>query len=162
MRLRNPWGDDTEWNGAWSDSSPEWRFIPEEEKGQLGLNFDSDGEFWMSYKDFVNKFDRIELCNLNPDSLDQSSTAKKWEVSYYEGAWVRGVTAGGCRNFIDTFASNPQYRITLTETDDEENDGKCTVIVALMQKNRRSKRRMGLEELSVGFVLYYVSSNIIL
>ena len=24
MQLRNPWGDETEWKGAWGDSSKEW------------------------------------------------------------------------------------------------------------------------------------------
>lgn len=81
IRLRNPWGNETEWNGAWSDKSPEWRFIPDEEKEAIGLTFDQDGEFWMSFKDFVAYFDRLEICNLNPDSLtedDESSGKKKW------------------------------------------------------------------------------------
>jgi calpain len=24
VRIRNPWGDDVEWKGAWSDGSKEW------------------------------------------------------------------------------------------------------------------------------------------
>ena len=39
--------------------SPEWRFIPESEKEELGLTFDDDGEFWMSFKDFTSHFDRL-------------------------------------------------------------------------------------------------------
>ncbi|XP_017779020.1 PREDICTED: calpain-A-like isoform X2 [Nicrophorus vespilloides] len=155
LRLRNPWGNDTEWNGAWSDQSPEWRFIPDHEKEDLGLNFDDDGEFWMSYKDFQKYFDRIEICNLSPDSVSDDS-GKRWELSYYEGEWVKGVTAGGCRNFLDTFWSNPQYRITLTQVDEDSNDNKCTVIIALMQKNRRQQRKMGLDVLTIGFAIYYL------
>ena len=26
VRVRNPWGNEVEWNGAWSDGSPEWRY----------------------------------------------------------------------------------------------------------------------------------------
>ena len=26
--------------------SPEWQYIPEEEKQEIGLTFDDDGEFW--------------------------------------------------------------------------------------------------------------------
>ena len=52
VRIRNPWGNETEWNGAWSDGSAEWQYIPDEEKENIGLNFENDGEFWMGYKDF--------------------------------------------------------------------------------------------------------------
>lgn len=83
--------------------SPEWRFIPDHEKEELGLTFDKDGEFWMSFHDFIRHFTQLEICNLNPDSLtmdDVSAGKKRWEMSVFEGEWVRGVTAGGCRNFL--------------------------------------------------------------
>ncbi|XP_050311774.1 calpain-A-like isoform X2 [Anthonomus grandis grandis] len=160
LRLRNPWGNESEWNGAWSDGSPEWRFIGESEKEELGLTFDNDGEFWMSYKDFQKHFSRVEICNLNPDSLSEEEikegNKKKWEMSVYEGEWVRGVTAGGCRNFLDSFWHNPQYRITLTDVDEDDEDGNCTLIVALMQKNRRQIRSTGADLLTVGFAIYHL------
>ncbi|XP_045540686.1 calpain-A isoform X3 [Papilio machaon] len=158
LRLRNPWGNEAEWNGPWSDKSPEWRFIPESEKEELGLTFDDDGEFWMSFKDFVNHFSRVEICNLNPDSLDPEECpegcTKKWEMSVFEGEWVRGVTAGGCRNYLESFWKNPQYTVTLKDVDEGDDENKCTIIVALMQKNRRSQRHQGLECLTIGFAVY--------
>ncbi|XP_021935909.1 calpain-A-like isoform X5 [Zootermopsis nevadensis] len=160
VRVRNPWGNEAEWNGPWGDKSPEWRFIPDEEKEEIGLTFDDDGEFWMSYKDFQTHFSRLEICNLNPDSLSEEemlgSDKRKWEMSMFEGEWVRGVTAGGCRNYLETFWHNPQYRITLEDPDDEDEDNKCTVIVGLMQKNHRSQRRMGMECLTIGFAMYHL------
>lgn len=57
----------------------------------------------MSYKDFVKYFSRLEICNLNPDLLtkeQQGDEAVRWEMSVFEGEWVRGATAGGCRNFL--------------------------------------------------------------
>ncbi|CAH0545793.1 unnamed protein product [Brassicogethes aeneus] len=159
LRLRNPWGNEAEWNGAWSDDSPEWRYISEEEKQSIGLTFDNDGEFWMSFKDFQTHFSRLEICNLNPDSLTEEElrdgNKKQWEMNVFEGEWVRGVSAGGCRNFLDTFWHNPQYRVTLSEVDDGD-DESCTLIVALMQKNRRSIRNTGVEELTVGFAIYHL------
>jgi len=84
--------------------SAEWRFISESDKQSLGLIFDADGEFWMSYKDFVKFFSRLEICNLNPDLLTKEQLGedsnKRWEMSVFEGEWVRGATAGGCRNFL--------------------------------------------------------------
>ncbi|XP_012522095.2 calpain-B isoform X6 [Monomorium pharaonis] len=157
LRLRNPWGNEAEWNGPWSDQSPEWRFIPDHEKEELGLTFDQDGEFWMSFQDFTRYFTQLEICNLNPDSLtvdDINVGKKRWEMSVFEGEWVRGVTAGGCRNFLDTFCHNPQYRITLENPDDD--DDKCTVIIALMQKNRRAQKRMGADCLTIGFAIYHL------
>ncbi|XP_044589127.1 calpain-A-like isoform X8 [Cotesia glomerata] len=157
LRLRNPWGNEAEWNGPWSDMSPEWRFIPDHEKEELGLTFDTDGEFWISFQDFKKFFTALEICNLNPDSLtedDLSAGKKRWETSVFEGEWVRGVTAGGCRNFLETFYHNPQYRVTLEYPD--EGDDKCTVIVALMQKNRRAQKRMGADCLTIGFAIYHL------
>ncbi|XP_011304763.1 calpain-A isoform X5 [Fopius arisanus] len=157
LRLRNPWGNEAEWNGPWSDGSPEWRFIPDHEKEELGLTFDVDGEFWMSFQDWKRFFTNLEICNLNPDSLtedDLNSGKKRWEMSVFEGEWVRGVTAGGCRNFLETFWHNPQYIVTLEYPD--EGDDKCTVIVALMQKNRRAQKRMGADCLTIGFAIYHL------
>ncbi|BFG05415.1 calpain-A [Drosophila madeirensis] len=162
IRMRNPWGNEAEWNGPWSDSSAEWRYIPEDQKQEIGLTFDRDGEFWMSFQDFLQHFDRVEICNLSPDSLtedQQNSGKRKWEMSMYEGEWTPGVTAGGCRNFLDTFWHNPQYIITLVDPDEDDEEGHCTVIVGLMQKNRRSKRNMGMECLTIGFAIYNLNER---
>ena len=50
VRIRNPWGNEAEWCGPWSDQSQEWQFIPPEEKREMGLTFEHDGEFWMAFK----------------------------------------------------------------------------------------------------------------
>lgn len=46
IRIRNPWGNDVEWTGAWSDDSEEWNSMSEDEKSELGLVKNADGEFW--------------------------------------------------------------------------------------------------------------------
>ncbi|XP_043210764.1 calpain-A-like isoform X2 [Amphibalanus amphitrite] len=159
VRIRNPWGNEAEWKGAFSDKSPEWNYIPEETRRELGLTFDADGEFWMTFKDFTRNFQRLEICNLSPDSLDddEDDASRRWEMSVFEGAWVRGATAGGCRNYINTFAHNPQYRIQLHDVDEDDEERKCTVIIAVMQKNRRAQRRLGLDCLTIGFSIYHLN-----
>lgn len=159
VRVRNPWGNEIEWNGAWSDGSAEWGYIPDEEKEYLGINFEDDGEWWMSLKDWTKYFDQLEVTNLTPDALD-SCNDFKWEVSSFSGAWLSGSTAGGCRNNLSTFAMNPQFVIGLEDPDEGDAENKCTVIVNLMQKGRRGLMDEGLELLSVGFTLYAVPGGV--
>ncbi|PSN56060.1 hypothetical protein C0J52_11813, partial [Blattella germanica] len=54
----------------------------------------------------------------------------------------------------DTFWHNPQYRITLRDPDEGDDDDKCTIVVALMQKNRRIQRQKGMDSLTIGFSIY--------
>ncbi|XP_058055312.1 calpain-B-like [Anopheles bellator] len=160
LRLRNPWGNENEWNGAWSDKSAEWGFIKEETKRAIGLTFEVDGEFWMSYPDFVKYFDRVEMCHLSPDCpIAQREGRFGWRQSSFEGEWVIGSTAGGCRNFLETFWHNPQYVIRLEDPDEDDDEQQCTLIVSLIQKNRRSKRNKGIACLTIGFALYRVEPS---
>ncbi|XP_062400197.1 calpain-9 [Sardina pilchardus] len=150
IRVRNPWGQ-VEWNGRWSDKSREWNMIDRSDKDRILRHAGDDGEFWMEFDDFRANYDKVEICNLTPDSLTDN-VKRKWAVNFFEGNWIRGSTAGGCRNFIDTFWTNPQFRLTLEDADDE--DDQCSVIVALMQKNRRALRKEGMDMETIGFAIY--------
>ncbi|KAM5144537.1 calpain-9 isoform 2-T2 [Callospermophilus lateralis] len=124
IRVRNPWGQ-VEWNGPWSDR--------------------------MAFQDFRAHFDKVEVCNLSPDAL-QEDALHRWEVAVHQGSWVRGSTAGGCRNFLDTFWTNPQIKLSLTEKDEGQEE--CTLLVALMQKDRRKLKRFGADMLTIGYAIY--------
>ncbi|KAM9466459.1 calpain-3 [Clarias gariepinus] len=156
VRLRNPWGQ-VEWNGPWSDNSKEWTTISREEKDKLHLQNAEDGEFWMSFGDFMKNYTKLEICNLTPDALDDDKL-HKWTVSVNEGRWVKGCSAGGCRNYADTFWTNPQYRLRLLEEDDDldNNEVACSFVVALMQKNRRKERKLGGNLFTIGFSIFEV------
>ncbi|XP_068110118.1 calpain-3 isoform X3 [Hyperolius riggenbachi] len=156
VRLRNPWGQ-VEWNGSWSDNSKEWNMIDKTEKSRLQHQIKEDGEFWMSFDDFLKNFTKLEICNLTADALE-SDRLQTWTVSVNEGRWVRGCSAGGCRNFPDTYWTNPQYRLKLLEEDDDPDDNEvvCSFLVALMQKNRRKDRRTGANLFTIGFAIYEV------
>jgi len=84
--------------------SPEWQFIPTEEKEEVGLTFDRDGEFWMSFRDFSAHYSRLEIVNLNADSLEEEelsgNKSKRWSANEFAGNWVKGASAGGCRNHL--------------------------------------------------------------
>ncbi|XP_004274001.1 calpain-3 isoform X3 [Orcinus orca] len=156
VRLRNPWGQ-VEWNGSWSDSWKNWSFVDKNEKARLQHQVTEDGEFWMSYDDFIYHFTKLEICNLTADALE-SDKLQTWTVSVNEGRWVRGCSAGGCRNFPDTFWTNPQYRLKLLEEDDDPDESEviCSFLVALMQKNRRKDRKLGANLFTIGFAIYEV------
>lgn len=52
---------------------------------------------------------------------------------------------------------NPQYFITLEDPDEDDDEDQCTMIVALMQKNRRAMRTLGGGLfLTIGFGIYKV------
>lgn len=73
-----------------------------------------------------------------------------WNSVIINGSW-KGETAGGCQDF-PTFTNNPQFVVDLEE--DVDGDGKCSVLITLMQKNRRQHKRMGIQELQIGYAIY--------
>ncbi|XP_033115792.1 calpain-B-like isoform X2 [Anneissia japonica] len=168
VRVRNPWGQ-SEWNGPWSDESREWSMVSASEKKSLGLETEDDGEFWMEFRDFTREFMRLDICNLPPGDV---KSKKRYDVNATHGRWQKNCTAGGCRNFPDTFWINPQVRLSLEEEDgsDDEDDedeepgtvkleGGSTFIVSLMQKNRRKQKRMGIDNLTIGFSIYELKNK---
>ncbi|EUB60655.1 Calpain [Echinococcus granulosus] len=142
LRVRNPWGNNYEWKGDWSDNAPQWRDVSEADKTRLHLRFAADGEFWMSMDDFMKCFTKLEVCHLGHESLEEGMTVKgkkRLEETFFSGEWVKNVNAGGCANFRDP-------------TDDQD---KSTVVIGLMQKNVR--KRGGGNFFTIGFCVYKVS-----
>ncbi|XP_034159775.1 calpain-1 catalytic subunit isoform X1 [Pangasianodon hypophthalmus] len=155
VRIRNPWGE-VEWTGAWSNNAREWDSVDSSSRSKLH-NRSEDGEFWMSFQDFLREFSRLEICNLTADALE-ASQVKKWSTSLYQGEWRRGSTAGGCRNYPATFWLNPQFKINVKHPDMVGQDN-CTFLVALMQKDRRKQRKEGKDMETIGFAIYEVPSQ---
>jgi len=159
IRIRNPWGE-VEWTGKWSDGCPNWNTVDPEVREQLTQR-QEDGEFWMSFSDFLRHYSRLEICNLTPDTLT-SESYKKWKLTKMDGNWRRGSTAGGCRNYPNTFWMNPQYLIKLEEEDEDQENGEsgCTFLVGLIQKHRRRQRKMGEDMHTIGFGIYEVPEEV--
>jgi len=163
VRIRNPWGNSAEWTGRWSDNSQEINNLTSSEKRTLDITKDDDGEFWMSYDDFVNNFTKLEICNLGPDSMSEETGSlsgkkkRRWEACIEQKAWVKKVSAGGCRNYIDSFHTNPQIHVKVVDPDEDDDENMGTIIVALMQKDMRKERSQGGDVHTIGYLIYKVS-----
>uniref|UniRef100_A0A3Q3XKG2 Calpain-2 catalytic subunit n=1 Tax=Mola mola TaxID=94237 RepID=A0A3Q3XKG2_MOLML len=154
IRIRNPWGQ-VEWTGAWSDNSGKALSsadAPPPLRRQALANVTPSAP---SFSDFLRHYSRLEICNLTPDALTDH-TLSKWALSKFDGSWRRGSTAGGCRNYPNSFWTNPQFVIQLDEEDDDPDDGEagCSLLIGLIQKNRRRMRKMGEDMHTVGFAIY--------
>jgi len=146
VRLRNPHGNEKEWNGDWSDGSDQWNSISKRVKKKLGLEFESDGEFYMSYhRDFLKYFGEVEIVNLNPIRMELNEEKKTRKFNLYEtyGQWQKGIDAGGTNNF----EMNPQHNFTISNKRNNTED--CSIVITLTQKLTRRKG-----EHSIGFRLY--------
>nr|XP_042710096.1 calpain-12 [Chrysemys picta bellii] len=158
LRLRNPWGK-SEWTGRWSDASPLWLDLDPGLQKTLQVKKD-DGEFWMEINDFVKYFDDLQICSLSPDSLFSDKTAS-WKVTAFHGRWISGYNAGGCDKKRENMLKNPQFHVRLREADEydlkeQHPDPKCTLLVSLIQKDRR---RGGKTHLPIGFQIYKIPTE---
>lgn len=62
-----------------------------------------------------------------------------------------------CKIFsVATFWTNPQYRVKIVDPDSDDDDGNGTLIVGLMQKERRKLKKEGKQNLSIGYAVYKV------
>ncbi|KAK7792935.1 hypothetical protein R5R35_008075 [Gryllus longicercus] len=157
VRVRNPWAG-SEWTGAWSDGDPRWDALDEETKQALSVTATEDGEFWMEYEDFQAQFEEVTVATLGPDFDADGSSDASDQVKIIQDRWTEGENAGGCRNDLEKFATNPQYLINLTETDDPDSESgdtaKCSLLVGLMQEHRRSEKNREMRMRAIAFFVY--------
>ncbi|CAL9189957.1 unnamed protein product [Musa hybrid cultivar] len=100
IQIRNPWANEVEWNGAWSDTSPEWSDRMKHKLKHVPQS--KDGIFWMSWQDFQIHFRSIYVCRIYPPEMRYS----------VHGQW-RGYSAGGCQDY-ESWHQNPQFRLRAT------------------------------------------------
>lgn len=155
IRMRNPWGQ-TEWKGAWSDTSEEWLKVGDMERGNLDITVADDGEFWMSFADWCKFFTNADVCRVINTAL--ISVNKTWNEVVHFGSWTKNAEpllnrCGGCANHKPTFLQNPQFLFDVTKESDE-------VLISLQQKDMKIHRRFGQgENITIGFNVIKVELN---
>lgn len=108
-------------------------------------------------EDFQTNFTRIEICMLTADSILEPDERKSWKIRREKGRWQTDASAGGCRNFIDTFHINPQIRIHLQDPDEDDDEDHCSIVVSLMRIDR--KRTPANDKPPIGFAIYKVPDD---
>lgn len=103
VQIRNPWANEVEWNGPWSDSSSEWTDRMKHKLKHVPQS--KEGIFWMSWQDFQIHFRNIYICRVYPPEM-RYSVHSQW----------RGYSAGGCQDY-ETWNQNPQFRMKATGHD---------------------------------------------
>ncbi|XP_044261041.1 calpain-A-like [Tribolium madens] len=131
IRVRNPWGGNTEWNGPWNDNSETWNLVPKDIRDKLWVKR-NDGEFWMNFTDFKKCFTFIDICHLNP-----TFQVNNWNVYMFEDSWRPKMPKN-------------QYFLTI------RGPNEVHVVVGLMQKFRRE---LGQDELPLELLLYPVQKQ---
>ncbi|CAL4093263.1 unnamed protein product, partial [Meganyctiphanes norvegica] len=156
IRIRNPWGNEAEWVGAWSDKSPEWSYIPEEEKAEIGLNFEHDGEFWMSFKKNSTGNCTFTLSEFNQNSGDDThgSTGKKWRLITRK---IRISKTGFRKSVIDT-NSKPRFSlVNLIGSGDSVRHEDCTANHVFLAKANIQHRQLWLTcSFNVYMIIYHL------
>ena len=131
IRLRNAWGKG-EWNGPWSERSWEWDNLSNRDKEELSQRCRDDGEFWMSFDDFLRFFTHLDLVHIGPDDWMQETTLhhkRPWRAVLARRRWRNGFNAGGSPEHKETFATNPQFHIHISKN----GITKCHVVVSVTQ-----------------------------
>ncbi|KAM9274927.1 calpain-10 isoform 5-T5 [Cariama cristata] len=129
LRIRNPWGRRC-WRGPWCEGGQGWSQLDPVVASEL-LSQIQEGEFWVDEEEFFREFDEITMgFPVNEEGQLQSLYTEKvlCHSQNLFGSWVRGQSAGGCRN-NSSFPTNPKFWLRVCE--------KSEVCIALLQKHRK-------------------------
>ncbi|KAF5401421.1 Calpain family cysteine protease [Paragonimus heterotremus] len=165
VRLRNLWpAVRVGWTGAWSEGSNEWLSLPAQDRIKVGL-VKSEDEFWTSLEDFIANFEYLDICHLTepapptPSAPTTVQPSPNFPASHLRGRWLRGVSCGGRPYIRASHWANPQFRLVIGSPDSNDPDGLASVVIALMQADRRRLRHRAPRLASIGFVLYRLPSG---
>ncbi|XP_066200949.1 calpain-10 [Saccopteryx leptura] len=128
LRVLNPWGRRC-WQGPWREGGEGWSQVDPADVSEL-LSQLREGEFWVEEEEFLREFDEVTIGFPFTEAGHLQSLYSETVLSHTQalpGAWVRGQSAGGCRN-NSGFPSNPKFWLRVWEPSE--------VYVAVLQRPR--------------------------
>ncbi|KAL2097053.1 hypothetical protein ACEWY4_006260 [Coilia grayii] len=137
LRIRNPWGRRC-WNGDWAENGTGWNTLESACSRHL-LSRTKPGEFWVNQKEFLEKFDEVTVgYPISSEGLLQSiyTGALLTHRQQVRGRWVKGESAGGCRN-SSSYSSNPKFWLRVGEA--------AEVLVCLLQYDLEERTAPGFK-----------------
>ena len=108
LKLSNPWGD-AEFSGDWSENCSKWT---EELKEKLKYSEKKDGDFFISYSDFINYYGSVGIVKLHEDYLSNSIRISKHQAKKAQLIKIK-VLSKECHAYIQLYQKNP--RIVLSD-----------------------------------------------
>eukprot|EP01059_Diplonema_ambulator_P010472 TRINITY_DN20512_c0_g1_i1.p1 TRINITY_DN20512_c0_g1~~TRINITY_DN20512_c0_g1_i1.p1 ORF type:complete len:963 (+),score=348.14 TRINITY_DN20512_c0_g1_i1:66-2954(+) len=150
--IRNPWGNDKEWNGDWSDKSKKWT---DDIKKAVGWYDGDDGTFWMCWKDVCKWFTSASVCYVNGawDQIRVAATyvkgvadlALKLEVKKDSQAWV-GVHQRDSRGFKKGAEGTKYIPVQLNIMESDGKDGLKVVVSPPFKPSRDQNHQVSFQK----------------
>ncbi|XP_057407760.1 calpain-10 isoform X1 [Balaenoptera acutorostrata] len=152
LRIQNPWGRRC-WQGPWREGGEGWSRVEPAAQSEL-LSQLQEGEFWVEEDEFLREFDEVTIGFPITEAGHLQSLYSGRALCHTQelpGAWVKGQSAGGCRN-NSGFPSNPKFWLRVCEPSE--------VYVAVLQRPRlRTAGHPGRDYQAVGLHLWKVAKR---
>ncbi|XP_032492589.1 calpain-10 isoform X7 [Phocoena sinus] len=152
LRIQNPWGRRC-WQGPWREGGEGWNRVESEAQSEL-LSQLQEGEFWVEEDEFLREFDEVTIGFPISEAGHLQSLCSGRALCHTQelpGAWVKGQSAGGCRNYSG-FPSNPKFWLRVCEPSE--------VYMAVLQRPQlRTAGRPGRDYQAVGLHIWKVEKR---
>jgi len=108
LKISNPW-EEVEFSGDWGDNSSKW--TPELKK-KVNYNEKDDGDFFISFNDFINHFNSLGIVKLQENYLSNSIRIQKSQAKKCQLIKIK-VLNKDCHSYLQLYQKNP--RIVLAD-----------------------------------------------
>ncbi|XP_072428511.1 calpain-10 [Chiloscyllium punctatum] len=133
LKIRNMW-DRQCWNGSWQAGGDGWKTLDPAITTAL-QSAAEDGEFWVEEHEFFQDFDELTVgypINMEGHILSLLTGKSLRHTLQLSGQWVKGLSAGGCRN-NSSFCANPKFWLRILDPGE--------VVLTILQKKHDSSNR---------------------